>query len=327
DRGPPMIQLPPTTPPERDQRLARALDEYLAALQTGAPGDREALLARHPDLADDLRDCLASLEYLRQGNDPTAAGGPGTLGDFRLLREVGRGGMGVVYEAEQVSLGRRVAVKVLPLASTLDARQLQRFKNEAQAAAQLHHTNIVPVYFVGCERGVHFYAMQFIDGQSLADIIGQLRRLRGLPKAGHVSGLANGLASGCWAPKKGQPAAGEPAAVLPGAAADQETPTQGTARTSVSGSQQAAYFRTVAHLGVQAAEALEHAHGLGVIHRDVKPANLMVDQRGNLWVTDFGLAHCQGDAGLTLTGDLIGTLRYMSPEQALARRVPVDQRT
>src|SRR5207253_130876 len=99
------------------------------------------------------------------------------LGDFQLLREVGRGGMGVVYEAEQISLGRRVALKVLPFAATLDGRQLQRFKNEAQAAACLHHTNIVPVYAVGCERGVHYYAMQFIDGQTLATLIRDLRRL------------------------------------------------------------------------------------------------------------------------------------------------------
>src|SRR5204862_4113160 len=88
-----------------------------------------------------------------------------------------------------------------------------------------------------------------------------------------------------------------------------------------------AFFRTVANLGVQAAEALEHAHGLGVVHRDIKPANLLVDVRGKLWITDFGLAHCQSQAGLTMTGDLVGTLRYMSPEQALARRVFIDQRT
>src|SRR5207245_4413276 len=101
------------------------------------------------------------------------------LGDFRLLREVGRGGMGVVYEAEQLSLGRRVALKVLPFASTLDARQLQRFKNEAQAAAHLHHQNIVPVYATGCERGVHYYAMQFIQGQTVAAVIEELRSLEG----------------------------------------------------------------------------------------------------------------------------------------------------
>src|SRR5262249_38447146 len=98
------------------------------------------------------------------------------LGDYRIVREVGPGGMGVVYEARQVALGRRVALKVVPCAAALDARQLQRFKNEAQAAACLHHTNIVPVYAVGCERGVHYYAMQFIDGQTLDALIQEMRQ-------------------------------------------------------------------------------------------------------------------------------------------------------
>src|ERR1700719_3666759 len=103
----------------------------------------------------------------------------GPLGDYRIVREVGRGGMGVVYEAVQISLGRQVALKVLPFAAALDAKQLQRFKNEAQAAAHLHHQNIVPVYGVGCARGVHYYAMQFIDGQTLAAMIAELRQLTG----------------------------------------------------------------------------------------------------------------------------------------------------
>src|SRR5439155_425122 len=98
------------------------------------------------------------------------------LGDYKIVREIGRGGMGIVYEATQLSLGRRVALKILPLAAALDPKHLQRFKNEAQAAAQLHHTNIVPVYAVGTERGVHYYAMQLIEGQSLAALIEQLRQ-------------------------------------------------------------------------------------------------------------------------------------------------------
>src|SRR5207248_254630 len=105
------------------------------------------------------------------------------LGDFRIIREIARGGMGIVYEAEQISLGRRVALKVLPFAATLDPKQLQRFKNEAQAAAQLHHTNIVPVFGVGCERGVHYYAMQYIEGQTLAGVITELRRETGREQA------------------------------------------------------------------------------------------------------------------------------------------------
>src|SRR3954452_11818348 len=110
--------------------------------------------------------------------DPAA--GVGELGDFRLIREVGRGGMGIVYEAEQVSLGRRVALKILPMAAAMDPRQIQRFRVEAQAAACLHHPHIVPVHGVGCEYGVHYYAMQLIEGRSLAAMIAELPRLDGM---------------------------------------------------------------------------------------------------------------------------------------------------
>src|SRR5207248_4233053 len=114
---------------------------------------------------------------------PVPAAELGELGDFRIVREIGRGGMGVVYEAVQISLSRRVALKVLPFAAALDTKQLQRFKNEAQAAAHLQHTNIVPVHYVGCERGVHFYAMQYIECQTLASVICELRQLAGAEPA------------------------------------------------------------------------------------------------------------------------------------------------
>ena len=202
--------------------------------------------------------------------------------------------MGVVYEAVQMSLGRHVALKVLPFAAALDPRQLQRFKNEAQAAAHLHHTNIVPVHGVGCDRGVHYYAMQLIEGQvNLANLIDGLR-----PRKRAESAPAQ-------------------------APADTVAAALSTQRTTHPGN----YFRTIARLAAQAAEALEHAHQFGVIHRDVKPANLIVDAGGHLWVTDFGLAQFHTGAGLTRTGDLLGTLRYVSPEQAAGKGVPSDPRT
>jgi serine/threonine protein kinase len=208
----------------------------------------------------------------------------------------------VVYEAEQLSLRRRVALKVLPFAGMLDPRQLQRFRNEAQAAACLHHGNIVPVYFVGCERGTHFYAMQLIEGQTLAAMIREMTR----PKDKYE--------------------AGEPR-VVPLPAPSGTTLAAKADSTARSGSGRD-YFRRVAELGVQAAEALDYAHQMGVVHRDVKPSNLMLDGRGTLWVTDFGLAQMQhGEGELTLTGDLVGTLRYMSPEQTMGKRAPIDQRT
>jgi serine/threonine protein kinase len=294
-----------TSDPGRDERLNEALLAYVEALQAGRAPDRGQFLASHPDLRGDLEEFFAGhdeVERLAVALREAGGSAPdiGELGDFRLLREVGRGGMGVVYEAEQISLRRRVALKVLPFAAALDPRQLQRFKNEALAAAHLRHENIVPVYMVGEERGVHYYAMQFVEGRSLAHLIAELRSpTPGLPKQPPSGAGKSEVASTC------------PAAVL------------STERSS--GSRR--YYDWVARVGRQAALALEHAHAVGVIHRDVKPANLLLDTQGNLWVTDFGLAQMAGDAGLTVTGELLGTLRYASPEQVLARQGVVDHRS
>ncbi len=300
--------------------LAEAFDALTSRLQAGEAIGLEEVRRLYPAHADELArllPALAALGQLSGSGEPVAAApagdneeAPGTLGDFRIIREVGRGGMGVVYEAEQVSLRRRVALKVLPFAATLDPRQLQRFHNEARAAAGLHHSNIVPVYGVGQERGVHYYAMQFIDGQTLAALIRQLRRM---------------------AAAKAAPAGEVTVPHVPGAGADDadagaETPLAAALSTGRAGRGRE-YYRAVARWGAQAAEALDYAHQVGVVHRDVKPANLMVENRGQLWVTDFGLARIQTEASLTATGDLVGTLRYMSPEQALAKRVPIDHRT
>jgi serine/threonine protein kinase len=225
------------------------------------------------------------------------------LGDFQLLRELGRGGMGIVYEAEQISLGRRVALKTLPFAGVLDSRQLQRFRNEARAAATLDHPHIVHVYAVGQDRGIHFYAMQLIAGQSLADYIAQ-RRAGNAPE--------NPLALG-----------GSP---LPADIARQPT-VRLSKNSTVEADCSKSGFQQVARWGVQAAEALEQAHQMGIVHRDVKPSNLLVNAEGKLWVTDFGLAMTQADTGLTVTGDVLGTFRYMSPEQVLGRRHAIDHRT
>jgi serine/threonine protein kinase/tetratricopeptide (TPR) repeat protein len=297
--------------------LAEAFDKLTSRLQAGEAIGLEEVRQKYPEHADELLQLLPALAALGDlaaapEASPLGEGVPEALGDFRILREVGRGGMGVVYEAEQLSLQRRVALKVLPFAGTLDPRQLQRFRLEAQAAAALHHSNIVPVYFVGSDRGVHYYAMQFIDGQSLAEIIRALRP----PSAAAGTGAQE------------RTTAYRPA----GPGASPEGATEAVAGHDTLASAQAArgrdYFRRVAELGVQAAEALDHAHQAGIVHRDVKPANLMLDARGSLWVTDFGLAHVQhGDASLTASGDLVGTLRYMSPEQALAKRAVIDHRT
>jgi tetratricopeptide (TPR) repeat protein len=304
--------------------MAELVDRLTAKVQTGEPINWEEVAQQHPEHIEDLRQiwpALGALNELSRSGAEHLSGlattsvfedvlVTGVLGDFRILREVGKGGMGVVYEAEQISLRRRVALKVLPFAATMDARRLQRFHNEAQAAACLHHTNIVPVFSVGCERGVHFYAMQYIDGQPLSELIQQMRQRE--KKASTV-------------------AKGEPAAVYPTPAdAIASTPSSAAELTPLTGEGRRGpdYFRKVAELGMQAAEALDHAHQLGIVHRDIKPANLLLDGRGNVWITDFGLAHIQhSEASLTLTGQTVGTPRYMSPEQALAKRVSIDHRT
>jgi serine/threonine protein kinase/Tfp pilus assembly protein PilF len=321
-----------------DPRVIQALDDYLAALEAGHKPDRRVFLARHAEVAEALAKCLDGLEFVQhaapqldqqvsdQGTALSAITGELAttmpLGDFRIIREIGRGGMGVVYEAEQLSLGRRVALKVLPFAAALDSRQLQRFKNEAQAAAHLHHTNIVPVFGVGCERGVHFYAMQYIEGQTLAQVIADLKLQR-------VKGKDNRESE---APAEPFTSPARRELRPPGDSEPASTTAKGAEATKPSISSSPAFaastfFRTVANLAWQAAEALEHAHQVGVVHRDIKPANLLVDGWGKLWITDFGLARFHADAGLTLSGDLLGTLRYMSPEQAIGKWVPGDHRT
>ena len=226
--------------------------------------------------------------------------------------------MGVVYEAEQLSLGRRVALKVLPFAAMLDKQQLARFKNEARAAATLDHPNIVAIYSVGVERGVHYYAMQLIEGQSLAQVIGQQLRMPESPlPLGREAGEARSPTK-LDADNRHQPSR---------SARDRPLHTTIAALSTLPDFDSREYFRTVARLGIQAAEALDHAHQNGILHRDIKPANLLVDDAGKLWITDFGLARIEADAGMTMTGDLLGTLRYMSPEQALAKRVVVDHRS
>ncbi len=312
-------------PADEDPRLLRAAQEYLAALEAGRRPDRAEFAARFPDLAETLAAYLDALDMVH-GAGPLlprsparpAAGDPPpveALGDFHIVREIGRGGMGVVYEAVQLSLGRRVALKVLPFAAALDARQLQRFKNEAQAAAQLHHTNIVPVFAVGCERGTHYYAMQLIEGRNLADLIGELQARQ--PRTKHQT-----TNPGAALPPTGPeiPAHEAPAVPSTVQAPAAELPTVPASRTAL-------FYRTAATLAAEAADALEHAHQFDVIHRDVKPANLIVDERGHLWVTDFGLAQFHTSQGLTRTGDLMGTLRYMSPEQAAGRHALLDART
>jgi serine/threonine protein kinase/Flp pilus assembly protein TadD len=293
------------------------IEGLTARLQGGEELDLDALAAAYPDRADEIRSLLPALELLGDMRSSSLSASrskgsallqpaviDGMLGDYRIIREVGRGGMGVVYEAQQISLRRKVALKVLPFASMLEPRQLQRFQNEAQAAASLHHPHIVPVYAVGSERGVHYYAMQFIDGQSLETVIRHLRQASQGPEPDRMASTSP----------------------YSGAAATEATPPLAALSTERS-TRCSAYFRSVARLGHQAALAIQYAHERGIVHRDIKPANLLLDMQSNLWITDFGLARCQGDSDLTRTGDLLGTLRYMSPEQTQGIPGLIDPRS
>jgi WD40 repeat protein len=325
---------------------------FLARLRAGERPSVEEFAERHPELADQIRDLLPAVVMVEQGlslgaapdstalpqrADPGAA--PRQIGDFRIVREIGRGGMGVVYEAEQVSLDRRVALKVLPQHAAGDAISLARFHREARASARLHHTNIVPVFEVGQDGAVRYYAMQFIQGQSLDTVIHELRRLRiqssalqhkTPPPVDSVATedadrppVAQSLLTGRFDPKITAAAAPAADASVPGADGAEPVPTAsadssavmpGGAPLSTVESRRRAFYRGVAHLGRQAASALAHAHARGIIHRDVKPSNLLLDTEGVLWVTDFGLAKVD-DIDLTRTGDVLGTLRYMAPER------------
>jgi WD40 repeat protein len=273
---------------EREHRVNRVLADYLEAQRLGQVPDREDLLRRHPDLADELRSFFADQHrfgQLAEGIGPSATAapapvGPPTLadgegedrgpglgkvryfGDYELLEEIARGGMGVVYKARQVSLHRTVALKMILGGRFASPDDVQRFRREAEAAANLDHPNIVPIYEVGEEQGQHYFSMRLIERGSLAS---------------------------CELPLPARRAAGLVAAV---------------------------------------ARAVHHAHQRGVLHRDLKPSNVLLDGQGQPHVTDFGLARrvaspgvLPGEHAVTRTGAIVGTPSYMSPEQARSEKV------
>jgi serine/threonine protein kinase len=298
-----------------DPALAELVEELSNKLLAREGADLSAYLRAHPEHAEELRRLLPSLRALadvgRSAAQDEAVLGPAppqvgrVLGDFRILREVGRGGMGVVYEAVQESLGRHVALKVLPADARLGPHQRERFQREARAAARLHHTNIVPIYGVGEDQGTHYFAMQFIDGQGLDAVLRGLRSAQPGAVSAETSRSIHGLRSGRFDEAQPEATAADPL----------EATTASGKQTGPGSDTEVEYFRSVARIGVQVASALDHAHRQGVLHRDIKPSNLLLTPDGTVWVADFGLAKVEGAEELTGTGDVVGTLRYLAPER------------
>jgi eukaryotic-like serine/threonine-protein kinase len=267
---------------EREEHLNRVIAAYLEAQRLGQSPDRDSFMRDHPDLADELRSFFGDQDHFGRlaapialpaeaapspagmptlDLDRDAGSGPVPLkvryfGDYELLEELARGGMGVVYRARQVSLNRTVAVKMILAGHFASPEDVRRFHREAEAAANLDHPHIVPVHEVGEHQGHHYFSMKLVEGGSLAD--------RALP----------------W-----------------------------PARLAVS-------------LVATVARAVHHAHQRGVLHRDLKPGNILLDAQDRPYVTDFGLArHVEGQNRQTGTGAILGTASYMPPEQARAEKV------
>ncbi len=264
-------------PSSRQQRLEEILAEYLRSVDAGNPADSRQLISQHPDLADDLAEFFGNRAAIaRWGNDFRNAADVPTrhpdsmpsadaidriryFGDYVLESEIARGGMGVVYRARQVSLNRVVAVKMILAGNLASRAEVQRFRAEAETAANLDHPNIVPIYEVGEHEGQHYFSMKLIEGPSLAQAI----RSQAHPFT----------------------------------------------------------CRAAAELIIQCARAIHHAHQRGMLHRDLKPGNILLDADGQPHITDFGLAkRVDGESDLTHTGTVVGTLDYMAPEQAKGER-------
>jgi serine/threonine protein kinase len=264
--------------------LDELMQAYLELQRNGTAPSVEDFAQQYPDWADDLRELLPMVSAMESAKTKVMdkvipffeTGTLERLGEYRLLREIGRGGMGIVYAAEQESLERTVAVKVLPRQSLANQVQVQRFHREARTAAGLHHPHIVSVYGVGEQDDYHYYVMELIDGVSLDRVIHSLNELKPASE-GTLATVCN--------------------EVLSAGARDPE------------------FWRAVASVGIQAGEALQYAHSMGVMHRDIKPANLLINETGQIWIADFGLAKALHDSDLTRSEGLSGTLRYMAPEQ------------
>src|SRR5262245_14287947 len=273
-----------TAPAEDLSPLGLLVAECASRLEVEGDAAVDAVCHAHPDLADALRERLGALREM-------GLLGHGRVGPYVLLRPLGRGGMGVVHLARDTRDGRTVALKALPSRLAASPHAMERFRREVRAVAALDHEHIVPILDSGEENGVPWFAMAWVEGRTLADVIAALRALR----------LAAERLDGTH---------------LSDAAASVPLQTRGSA-----------YVEAACRLVLDVAEALQHAHQAGVVHRDVKPSNILVRADGRALLFDFGLARLDDEITLTLTGDFTGTPAYVSPEQIAGRREEVDGRS
>ena len=263
---------------DEEQELEELFASYVDQLNRGHELNPQEILTEHPLVGEQLLACLE--DYIGTDTAPTSVQLQ-TLGDYTLRRQIGRGGMGIVYDAWQNSLDRRVALKVLPVGVAADDRAFHRFMREAKTAARLNHENVVRVYGMGVESNTPYFAMEYVDGKTLSQLL-----------------------------------------------AMRETETDEVIDPPFGRTKEGLVdYPRIATTFADVADGLHHAHSKGVIHRDIKPSNLILDSAGRLRILDFGLARLEGQAGLTLTHDVIGTPLYMSPEQARRRKIPIDHRT
>ncbi len=250
-----------------------------------------------------------------RGGDAHSAAGPSAdylpqIEGYEVLRLIGRGGMGIVYEAIQTRLNRPVALKLLPaVVSSSNPHTVERFHREAAAAARLHHRNIIAIHDFGESRDGYYYAMELVEGLTLNALV---RRLAADPSQACTEDSIVRLVG-----RREVNPADEPP----------DQPVEGGEARRHPGALRRSYYTQVAHWIAEVADGLHYAHLQGVIHRDIKPSNLMLGRDGRMLVLDFGLVKASGDESVTLSGSLIGTYRYMSPEQLGAKRIPVDVRT
>lgn len=292
--------------------IEMALSQFREDLRAGRAKSIRHYEESFPDVAEELRDLIPSITALERVSAHSMdefqrRNAPPRIGGYEVSAEIGRGGMAVVYEARDPKLGRTVALKVLPFSSALNEISVLRFRHEAQILAQIDHPNIVPVYESGQHDGASFLAMKRIRGVPLDDVFAIAKGgMVGTVDSGDVT--ADHSASSQLTEKTTEPLILERVRnLIPTAEPDR--------------------LRFIATLGADAAWALNAAHECGIIHRDIKPSNLMLDEDGQLWVTDFGLAFAQQDDKVTQTGHLLGTVRYMSPEQSRGERSLVDQQS